>query len=643
MTIAAIVVAAYERAREGSLVLGRFALTAPATDRGLGEAWFARDHQASQAERIVKLHPLGALAPTDAQALVDRLRETTAVGIASVVGGGAWEGCLAIAYESHAGRSLRHWIDGWRTTHTPPPQATLKALFLGLCSVLSDAHSRGVAHERLSPRSVVVTSISAPRPVVIFDLGVSELLASDELTQVLPYQAPEQAERTKKAPKTDARRHDLFALGVILAELLTLRATPKPNSRETWEQVVRSGAKRAFAEVAPRPEDVPERVWALVERLLFHRGDEASANPSKIRNAARAAWEFGGVADASREALREAPLPVEEPAPSHPPPRARDEGPTRASAPTAAPEAPSQPARPQIRAAFSVHAPKVAPPASPGVSPVIASPAPMPDTSRSQPAPSSSQPSPTPGAPAPTPSQQMFTATIADVGGDTLVDYDDDEQTSAAGARHLRPGGETLAIDEAMDLFAGARPDARDRNALTIGDGATTTPGFSKAPADLTPPLPHTGDPFTAMRRLGGDTIPLDDVASPLAISSAPTPSAPRPDLTLVPGREPATLPLDGGAPMPIARHAPFVPVSPHEGGDTLPLDHPPAAALAAISPVRAAPVPFPQVTPPRPDRTAQIPALTEEHHDRAFYLKFAAATITGGVVLGVIVTALLR
>lgn len=585
-------------------VAGRFVLIAPVRDRGLGDAWRAKDVAAPTSERIVKLHPLTAGA-ADPDALVAKLRETSASGVAPVVGGGAWRGRLAVAYESCGGRSLRDWIDGWRTTRTPPAPETLKALFLHLCSAVGEAHQRGLAHERLSPRSVIVTSVRSARPILVFDFGVAAHLGGDDQAACADYLSPEQLDRGRRG--ADPRRADLFALGVILAELLTLRARPRADGRETWEAYVRAATKRAGAALPTRPEDAPEAVWRLVDRLLLHRNDPELATPSKVRSAAKGAWESAGVGDASAETFREAPTPVE--APPVAPPREVD----RAPAPTTDPpprEVPPPPSRPAVVRAFSVDV-----------------------SARATPTPS------TPPLPPPAPPVSPMHGSSADAGADTLTDLDDPTTTAPLPPpARSGAGGETLALDAPSQGF-GAPSAPSPNQTIAIEDEPPThvqPRARRSAPADVD----DARDPFAHARRVGGDTMPIDDVRSPLV--SPLTPVAPRSPAFDDDSRQPTLAvgvrerPAAFTPPPPFSPHPP---VTPHlgEGGDTLPLERPPPAAL--VRPIAPAPRPAPRVA---ADETAPLPALDDEASERSFYLKVAVAVVLGGATLGFLASMML-
>ncbi len=137
---------------------------------------------------------------------------------------------------------------------------------------LGAAHLAGIVHRDLKPENVICTAVG---PVKLLDFGIARLhgpppaaagetLQNDQhhtqpgqLLGTVEYVAPEQV----RGQPADARS-DLFALGVVLQEMLTgkapfLRASPL----ETAYAV-------GFAEPAPLPASIDPRLAAVVARCL---------------------------------------------------------------------------------------------------------------------------------------------------------------------------------------------------------------------------------------------------------------------------------------------------------------------------------------------------------------------------------------
>ncbi|MEZ6234683.1 MAG: serine/threonine-protein kinase [Phycisphaerales bacterium] len=134
------------------------------------------------------------------------------------------------------------------------------ALFAKVCEAVQHAHAKGVIHRDLKPGNILVTDDAQPK---ILDFGVARATDADvqmttlhtdigALVGTLPYMSPEQV-----AGQTDALdvRSDVYALGVVLYELLAERPPYRLDDRKIFE------AARAIQEEEPTRLSVVSRVF----------------------------------------------------------------------------------------------------------------------------------------------------------------------------------------------------------------------------------------------------------------------------------------------------------------------------------------------------------------------------------------------
>jgi serine/threonine protein kinase/tetratricopeptide (TPR) repeat protein len=132
-------------------------------------------------------------------------------------------------------------------------------LFVSVCLAIQHAHQKGVIHRDIKPSNVLV-SVQDGRPVPkVIDFGVAKafhqrLTNTSLYTEVgaivgtLQYMSPEQAEISPHGVDT---RADVYALGVLLYELLT---GSTPLDKQRLHQAVYSEVVRLIKEeVPPKP------------------------------------------------------------------------------------------------------------------------------------------------------------------------------------------------------------------------------------------------------------------------------------------------------------------------------------------------------------------------------------------------------
>jgi serine/threonine-protein kinase len=227
--------------------------------------WKARDRRLGRivAVKIPHAHPFDA----DRRAVL--LREARAAaclshpGIVSihevsVIGA---EGFLV--YEYIEGTSLSTWLSQNRFSHREAA-----AVCLDLARAAGHAHERGIVHRDLKPSNIL---IDGARVLRITDFGLSKrCVGSSDATRdglimgSVPYMSPEQAAGNARA--ADART-DIYALGVILYELLTGEAPFRADDPDVLFKILHQQPRE------PRTIDpnVPEELQAICLQAMAKR------------------------------------------------------------------------------------------------------------------------------------------------------------------------------------------------------------------------------------------------------------------------------------------------------------------------------------------------------------------------------------
>lgn len=249
--------------RGESSEMGRYVLERPLGAGGLGTVWAAYD--TVLARRVaVKTLPLSAPAPERArltERVLDEARAAARLSHAHIVtvhdAGVSPEGAY-IAMELLRGKDLSQMLrSGWRPT---PEQAAL--IVRRVADALSYAHGKGVVHRDIKPANIFM--VGRTRPVVL-DFGIAQLLHQTDTVGGPAlgspfYAAPEQFDGLECDPRTD-----VYALGVVLYELLTGHRPFGGTSLAEIRAAVRAARPRAPREYNP---EVPAVLAAIALQAI---------------------------------------------------------------------------------------------------------------------------------------------------------------------------------------------------------------------------------------------------------------------------------------------------------------------------------------------------------------------------------------
>ncbi len=243
---------------EAGMTLGDFTLVRILGRGGMGEVWEAEQLSLSRPVALKLLLP----ERVDSKGLDFFAREARAggrlshPGIVAIHGTGEDEGLHWIAMELvEEACDLRRALDGMREEdELPDDYYEQSALFLAeTADALEVAHAAGVIHRDLKPANILVTPDDHPK---VSDFGLAKLtdehsisLAGD-LVGTYFYMSPEQV--AAKRMGLD-HRTDVFSLGVVLYEMLTL---VRAFEGDTTEQV----AHKILVVDPPPPNELRSKV-----------------------------------------------------------------------------------------------------------------------------------------------------------------------------------------------------------------------------------------------------------------------------------------------------------------------------------------------------------------------------------------------
>lgn len=275
-------------------------------------------------------------APTNAlRAMATKVAVLGHPNVASLVGVGDQGGRGVVVQELPEGLPLGAWLGRYAEAGAAPPLEDVARVFRHVVTALRHAHQAQVTHGGLSPRCVAVAKDATGEfEVQVADFGLVPLLRA-HATSAPPWTwsrlAPEQVE----APLAGSAATDLFALGVLLAEMLSTKATPGGYAYPWWE-LASTRPKEVRAALGSLRPDVPDALWDLAAGLLKARPQDRAPRTTMdlARALAQVSWEpravpVAAVTDASRERAS-APSPS-----GSVPPRALLPVPERTSAPEA--------------------------------------------------------------------------------------------------------------------------------------------------------------------------------------------------------------------------------------------------------------------------------------------------------------------
>jgi hypothetical protein len=250
LTAAAPATTCYHGSAEdvGAVIAGRYKLLEQIGEGGMGTVWVAEQTQPVRRKVALKLIKAGM----DSKAVLARFeaeRQALALmdhpHIAKVLDGGTTEsGRPFFVMKYVKGVPLTRYCDDARLGI-----AERLALFVPVCQAVQHAHQKGIIHRDLKPSNILVCLYDGKPVPKVIDFGLAKAMHQPLTEHTLHtahgammgtplYMSPEQAEFNNLDVDT---RTDIYALGVILYELLT-GTTPLEKQRfqeAAWQEMLR--------------------------------------------------------------------------------------------------------------------------------------------------------------------------------------------------------------------------------------------------------------------------------------------------------------------------------------------------------------------------------------------------------------------
>lgn len=173
-----------------------------------------------------------------------------------------------------------------------PSISSLARIFLQVCEAMAYTHSKGILHRDLKPENIMIGKFGE---VMIFDWGIADFIqdileeepiplksADQNLTRpgkvagTIAYMAPERLSGKSSSPQTD-----IYALGVILYQMLTLELPFQRKSLSAFRKQVHIEEVLDPLEMAPY-RDIPHELAFVAQKCLARKEEDRYLNMHEL-------------------------------------------------------------------------------------------------------------------------------------------------------------------------------------------------------------------------------------------------------------------------------------------------------------------------------------------------------------------------
>src|SRR6201993_1771071 len=246
----------------GAVLAQRYEIVRTLGEGGMGAVYQARDLELNRMVALKVIRPDLAKNP----AIIERFKQeillsqrVTHKNVIRIYDLGEGEGVKFITMEFIEGHDLRTLIH--ERKKLPPGEAV--EIMEQICLALEAAHSVGVIHRDLKPQNIMRDGTGR---ILVMDFGLARTLEGDGMTQTgaivgtMEYMSPEQA-----LAKDLDQRSDLFALGLIMYEMLTGK-TPF-HAESALASLIKRTQERAIP-VSEIDAQIPGAISGIVNKCL---------------------------------------------------------------------------------------------------------------------------------------------------------------------------------------------------------------------------------------------------------------------------------------------------------------------------------------------------------------------------------------
>lgn len=237
----------------GLVLANRYEIKRPLGRGGMGEVWLAYDLRLRVDVALKALLPRGA-GPESLHGEIRAAREVVSPNVCRVFDLVEADSHELLSMEFVDGISLRQFLDERSPLDFFQAQEIAAQFLAGLEAI----HAAGLVHRDFKPENVMLTRTGR---VVVMDFGLARSFDVEPRTVsgTRPYMAPEQF-----LGRPIDRRSDVFAVSVVLAEMLEPGGVRDPESRQ-----------RLWAAVRDDPPQLTDAPWsAVLRRGLARDPDE---------------------------------------------------------------------------------------------------------------------------------------------------------------------------------------------------------------------------------------------------------------------------------------------------------------------------------------------------------------------------------